>query len=221
MPITFWLKEKSLLEELWEYIVEKYFTPDMSGFQNIDFGTGQMISMRMIIVGMCIGVVVAAAVSVIDKKHLGAFVRSLIYDGCLTPESAKTLSELGYARNFAVRGSLKGGSVFARWVRCREEDEFFAEIEKKRLEFEEAEENREKKQKFKAPEFKRDCNTMHFYVPEEKKYAAEVKFDGKGANWGSFIVITLISVFLCAFLCYILPDMLMLVDNFIGVVKQG
>jgi len=214
-------KEKSLFEELWDYIVETYFSPDVSGLQNIDLGTGQMISLQMIIIGICIGVVVAAAVSVVDKKHLGAFVRDLIAEGCLSPDSAKTLLELGYARNFAVRGSLKGGSVFARWVRCREEDEFLADIEKKRTENEAACDDGEKKPRFKAPEFKRDCDTMHFYVPEEKKYSAEVKFDSKGANWGSFIVITILSVFLCAFLCHLLPDMLILVDNFIGVVKGG
>ena len=60
---------------------------------------------------------------------------------------------------------------------------------------------------------------MRFYIPEEKKYAADVKFEAKGANWLSFILVTVVSVVLCAFLTYILPDIIKMVDNFISIAK--
>ena len=60
---------------------------------------------------------------------------------------------------------------------------------------------------------------MHFYIPEEQKYAADVKFDAKGANWKSFILVTVVSVALCAFLSFALPELIKMADNFISTVK--
>ena len=60
---------------------------------------------------------------------------------------------------------------------------------------------------------------MHFYLPEGKKYAAEIKFDATGANFGSVILVTILAVLLCAFIFYMLPDVIKLIDNFITVIK--
>ena len=68
-------------------------------------------------------------------------------------------------------------------------------------------------------EFKRDLNTMHFYIPEEKKYAAEIRFEDKGANFGVLIVVIIAALLLCAFICYFLPDLLKMIDNFISITK--
>lgn len=212
-------KEKSLFEELWEYIVDKYFSVNVGTFDNFTLGTGTLISIQLIIVGLCIGIAVASVFSTYDKKHLGGFVRKLISEECLSPDTAKTLEALGYGRDPGVRGSVKKGSVLSRWIMCVEKEEFLADIEKKRDEFEKMHANDDKPPKFKAPEFKIDCNTMHFYLPEEKRIAAEIKFDSKGANWFNIVFICVMSIILCAFICYILPDLLKLVDNFLSIVK--
>jgi hypothetical protein len=120
-------------------------------------------------------------------------------------------------RSPGVRNAIKSYGSLSRWIRCVEEDEFFSEIEKKRAEFEEAHKNDVKPPKFVEPEFKRDLDTMHFYIPEERKYAAEVKFEKTGSNWGAFILVTVISLVLCAFVCYILPDIIKMADNFISI----
>ena len=95
-----------------------------------------------------------------------------------------------------------------------------AELEKQRAAFEEAHKDDPKPPKFREPEFKRDCLTMHFYIPEELKYKAEVKFDKEGANWGVVFIVAVVSIILCMALCYILPDVLKYVDNFITIVKE-
>ena len=72
--------------------------------------------------------------------------------------------------------------------------------------------------KFTEVIFRRDVNTMHFYIPEEKKYAIDIKYDAKGANWVSFILVAVVSIVACAFLCFALPDLIKMIDNVITVV---
>ena len=217
MKIPFLLaEEKSLLAELWEYFIDKYFNPDPVYLENFNGGSGRLISMRMIIIGLAVGFCAAAILTLFDKKHLGGLVRKMISENCVGAENAKTLDELGYGRNPSIRGSIKNGSVLKKWVRCVEEDIHRAEIEKKRKEYEENSKHDASAPKFKEVEFKRDPSLHHFYIDEDKKYAAAVKFDSKGTNVVSAILVILISIIICAFLCYVVPDMLTLFDNFVS-----
>ena len=211
---------KGLLEEIWEYIVDNYFSVDMPYLENFTVKANALVSIRMIIIGITIGIVIAAISTVYTKRYIGDFVRKMIYEECFDKDSAKTLYDLGYLKSPGVRGSVKTGGTLCRWVRCVEEDEFLIEVNKKRDEFFELHKNDEKPLKFKAPEFIRDCNTMHFYIPKDKTYAAEIKFDKRGANMGSAILVSVAALLLCIFACYIVPDAIKLVDNFITVVGR-
>jgi hypothetical protein len=211
--------EKGLLQELWEYFIDKYFSVEMPYLENFTVTSNSLISIRLIIIGLTFGLIAAAIMTVYNKRYLGDFIRLLISEECFDASSAKTLSELGYLKNPVIRGVIKSGGSLSRWARCVEEDEFFAEVDKKRKEFEEAHKDEKHPPKFKAPEFRRDCNTMHFYLPGEKKYAAEIKFESKGAHWGMVIIVAIIALIVCAFLCYMLPDVLKMVDNFITMAK--
>lgn len=212
-------KEQTLFEDLWEYFVDKYFSIDLPYLENFSIKSGGLVSIRGIIIGIAVGIVIAAACTVYNKRYIGSFVRRVISCRCFDAASAKTLDELGYLKSAGVRGVIKSGGSLSRWVRCAEEDEFFAETEKKRAEFEEAHKDDAQKPKFVEPEFKRDLNTMHFYIPEEKKYAAEIRFEDKGANFGVLIVVIIAALLLCAFICYFLPDLLKMIDNFISITK--
>lgn len=212
-------KEQSLIEELWEYFVDKYFSIELPYLENFSIKTGGLVSITGIIFGIAIGIVIAAACTIYNKRYIGSFVRRVLSCQCFDAKSAKTLDELGYLKSPGVRGVIKSGGSLSRWVRCAEEDEFLSEIEKKRAEFEEEHKDDEKKPKFVEPEFKRDLNTMHFYIPEDKKYAADIRFDEKGANIGVFIAVVIFTILLCAFICYFLPDLLKMIDNFISITK--
>lgn len=222
MNIPFVLaEEKSLIAELWQYFIDKYFNPDAVYLENFKGGSNRILSLRLIIIGLTVGFCVAAILTIIDKKHLGGLVRKMLSDECVGKENAKTLYELGYGKNPAVRGSVKNGSVLKKWVRCVEEDEHNAEIEKKREEFEAAHANDEKKPQFREVVFKRDPDKHHFYIDEEKKYAAAIKFDSRGTNVVTAILVVLISIVICAFLCFVIPDMLTMFDNFISGFKNN
>ncbi len=220
MLYLFITKEKSLIEELWEYFIDTYFSPEIPHLNNISFGTGTMISLRMILVGFTFGLIFASFITIYNKRFIGGFVRKLLKEECLSSDRAMTLSELGAEKNLLIRFSLREGSPLSRWVRCAEEDIYNAQMAKKCEEFEEAHKNEKKPPKFKRMPFKRDAKTMHYYIAEEKKHAADIKFDAKGANWISFILVAVISIILCAFLSFVLPDIIVMIDNFISVVNK-
>ena len=134
-------KQKGLLEELWDYFNETYFSPEMPYLENFSLGTGTMISLQTIILGLTIGIIVASAGSIYSKRYIGDFVRKIIYEECFDAQSAKTLYDLGYLRSPGVRNAVKSYGTLSRWIRCVEEDEFLAEMEKKRTEFEELHKN--------------------------------------------------------------------------------
>ncbi len=211
---------KSLFEELFEYFEETYFSPEIPQLDNFDFGTGTLISLKTILVGLTIGLILASFITIYNKKYIGSFVRKLLAEECLDKKSAKTLAELGYLKSLGVRQAIKSDKPLSRWIKCVEEDEFYEEMERKRAEYEEAHKDNPKAAKFKEAAFKRDVATMHFYVPEDKKYTIDVKYDAKGANWVSFILVAVISIAACAFLSYTLPDMIKMIDNFITVVSK-
>lgn len=211
--------DQSLLRELWEYFVDRYFTLDMPYLQNFNVSSTSLNTLRLLIIGITFGIIFASFCTIYNKRYVGDFIRKLLYEECYDASSAKTLYELGYLKSPGIRGMIKSGGSLSRWVRCVEEDEFLAEQEKKRIEFEEAHAGDSKKVRFKELEFKRDVNTMHFYLPEGKKYAADIKFDATGANLGSAILTTIVAIILCVLIFYMLPDVIKLIDNFITVMK--
>ena len=212
--------EKSLIEELWDYFSE-YFTVEMPYLENFKIESNALFSFNLIIIGITIGIVIASISTLYNKRYIGDFVRKIINEGCFDASSAKTLYELGYLRDIGIRNVIKSGGTLSRWVRCVEEDEHLAAVEIKRAEFEEIHKNDQHPPKFTEPIFKRDCNTMHFYIPEEKKYAAEVKFEKAGNSPMAVLLVAVVAVILCIFICYMLPDTIKLVDNFISVMKGG
>ncbi len=208
--------EKNGFFSFFENIFDVLFNPEKVAYENFDVGSGGIVSLRIVIIGLMLGFCAAAVVSLYEKRYIGRFVKKLLNENCIDAESAKALSELGFERSAAVRSSLKRGATLRRWVRCVEEDEFYASVEAKRAEFE-AEHPDER---YETPEFRRDCDTMHFYVPSELKYKADVKFNTKGANVVSVILVILVSIILGAVLCSVIPDILTFVDNFISIIKK-
>ena len=219
MSISLILAEKSLFAELYEYFSNKYFSLEMPRFENFNVQARTIATIRMMILGITIGLIIAAAASVYNKRHLGALIRTMIEKDCMSPDKALTLEELGYHKSLGIRNAVKSGGTLWRWARCQEEDVYMAEMARKREEFDKLHEGESKPPKFKEIDFKRDVKTMHFYLPEEKKYAAEIKFDKKGFRWSGVVIVAIVSLILSVLICYMLPDVLKYIDNFITIMR--
>lgn len=210
-------EQPTLFSELWNYFKERYFSVETRDYENINLGSGSLITLQTVVIGLFIGLIIASAFASFDKGHLGSFIRKLVGDDCLSKEKAKTLAELGFAKSPAVRGSLKHESgVLAKTVHCVEREAHAADMEAARASF------REKNGTDKGfvPEpFKMDLNTAHFYIPDEEHYAAEVRFEEKGSGWRAFLLVLLVAIAGAALVCWLLPDMIQLLDNLIGILK--
>ena len=131
LTVLFWdiaKKEQSVFKQLYEYFKEKFFSDYLGRYENFEFGTGKLITHNMIIFGILVGVIVAAALSIYNKRYLGNFVRKILDDGAISRESAKTVEELGFKNHFMIRLGLMGGKTFGKMIRCVEADEYYAEM---------------------------------------------------------------------------------------------
>ena len=67
--------------------------------------------------------------------------------------------------------------------------------------------------------YKINYETDTFYIPKEDSYAADVRYDKKGSGWIAVLVVAVLSLVVAAFIIFILPEMLQMLDNFIGMMK--
>ena len=208
-------EEMPLIKELWLYFYDTYFAPS-EYYENIKVGTGTMLSIRVIILGLCIGLALAAFASVFNKRVLGGLVRKLLAEEALSPDSAKTLYELGYSKSLVIHWAVKKSTSLRRVVKCREETEFDEQIKLKREEHQKKREQDKSLPRFKETEYKVDSYSDSFYIPEDMKYMADVKFEKKGTTWLGAIVFTLVMAVVFVALTVALPHILGLVDELIG-----
>ncbi len=210
--------EPSLFEELWSYFEGKFFSVDMGQYEHINLGGNALVNAQKIILGIFVGVIVAAAIACYDKNRLGAFVREIVKQDCLWPEKAKTVGELGFARNGSVKNSLRSPNKLGKVVRCVEKERYEADMERARAEY--VEKNGSDKD-FYMPAYRINFEEDHFYIPDLEHYKAEVRFDNEGSGWRAFVLVVIVSVIGAALLCFLLPDMLQLVDNLIDILSEN
>ena len=206
-------REPSLLVQLWQEFIATYVTND-AYYENLGLEGSSLVQIKILLLGMFLGLAVAAFCIVYDKRVLGNMVRTILGFGCLSPEKAQTLSELGYARNSIVRYSVRKSVALRRVVRCVEEEAFLAE--QKRL-FEEHEEKRKTDKSighFREAAYVFDLENDHFYIPEELKYTADIKFEKKGNTWLGAIIFTVVVLVLYVLLLLYFDEILKILDAF-------
>ena len=118
------MQEITLIEEIWRVIVEKYFTVDYGIYENINIDANAAISPAIIVFAVVIAAVTATAVMIFNKGTLGRLIRRLLMRGGVGHENAKTLEELGLDKSRAIKLFINKYTLL-RYVRCREEDEFY------------------------------------------------------------------------------------------------
>ncbi len=199
-------QETGFWQTVWAWLYEAYFG-DAYSYEHLDMGTGTMLSVRLIVVGICLGLSVGGFVAVFNKRVLGGFVRRLLRAECLSPETGKTLPELDYADKLTIRRAVRTNVNLRRVVKCREEEAY------------EAEEGSATDKKARKKPFRIDPDEHHFYIPEDMKYMADVKFEDKGTTWRGAIVCAILMVILALVLLAVLPYLFSLINDFVGMLK--
>ncbi len=172
-------------------------------------------SLEIVVWGLFIGFVIASLMAVYNKGLIGGFIKALLSNECTSEESAKTISELGYGTDYFVKNALRTNTVLRRFV-------VRVDYVLPRPEGEEAATDETTPEK--PPKVERtrggheiiDFETARFYIPEELKYRAEVRYARRGTNVVSLIVTVIILAVAAFGVLYLVPEMVQLLDNFIG-----
>ena len=125
------LKDASFWNDLWNTLFM-----DETQYEHIGSGGSSLISWKLMIIGIAIGLALAMFGAVFNKRVLGDFVRALLSVDAHSPEQARTLEQLGYLKNTTIRSALKRGTSLRRVVKCVEEEAYLAEQQQKQLQFE-------------------------------------------------------------------------------------
>ena len=164
-------------EDNWFKIISDIFALEMGEYENLGFGDFAFSNLRGIIVGMVAGIIIASYLSIFNKRVHGSFVSSVIELGATSPETAKTLSELGYMRNSAVRSAIRSGNTYRGILRCVEAEEYYFARELARGEYEaRVAASGESAPAFESPDYTFDFEKARFYIPEDKHYSASIRF---------------------------------------------
>ena len=193
------VKEWGIAIANWIY---EFFNPSLEGYTNFEFGSGQMLNIRIIIFSIFGGVLLASLYTIYVKNVIGAFVRKLLAEECLAEDQAKTLEELGFSKNFFVRQALKGSLLASTVMHVSGAGQGSA--------------NAEGARETDAAGGKCEAQTR-YYIKKEKKYVAEMRFNANGSGWPTFFFVLLVSV-MCIFLIFaFLPQILRFMDNTISI----
>jgi hypothetical protein len=190
--ITRWY-EDSLLKEILDYVNRQWFTVDLEAYEYIPVNENTAGNIRSLVLGFMFGFLAAAVFIYLQKRSLGTFVGQLLKEDCLTPASAKTPLALGCNRSTLLRSEWKRRGAITRYVHCVEEEGASNESNQKM-----------------------DFSNMHFYIPEDKRYTAEVRYERRGSKLRSLLLVMVATVALATVVCIFLPVLLRWADWLIG-----
>lgn len=185
----------SFFSDFFGYIKDTFFTVNTGSYENID--AEGLEKLPFILLGLTIGVIIASVSMVFTKRVLGNFIRRLISDGCFDEAGAKTLAELGFDRNAAVRYALRSNAVVKKYVRVACDDET-------------------KNGKTLSEIYRTDIDSVRFFIDNEESGAADRRFDKKGSNFLSVVIIAAIMIVASVAIIKLLPWFLGIFDGILG-----
>ena len=170
-------------------------------YSNFDIDTD---SLPIIIWGICIGIIVGAFVSIFYKHWTSSFIKALVKNDVTSKEKACTLSSLRFSGKWYIKNELKkSSSPLLRYVKSAN-----------RVEFESTETNGSNTIK----EKKTPIDEEMFYLPEETKFTAELRYSGVRNPVGSFVITSILCIAASFFAQFAAPELLQMLDNFLTIV---
>ncbi len=125
-----------------------------------------MSALELTVWSIAVGAVLAVLFTYYNRTILGGFVRTLINKEALSIDSAITLAQAGYQKNAFVKRALLKRDTFRKIV-FEVDDEIVIASEG---------------HSFSARTKPINLNTARFYVAQENRTMAELRYDNQGAN---------------------------------------
>lgn len=180
-------------------------------YSNLDIDVNGS-TMPLIIWGIYVGIMLGVLGSILCRIYSNRLIQALLKNGCCTADSSKTLDALGLRKQWLVLHMLKEDSALRRYVLAS--GDIYLPVKAGKL----------KKfwyEKFLRSEIptKIDWDRAKFYLPEEKRIGAELRFQVEGHPIRNFIFAAIALFAVALFINFALPELLQMLDNFITSVQ--
>jgi len=161
----------------------------------------------LLVWGVWAGVLVAIVIALVIRYFTGGLVARLKYAGAVDAASAKTLSELDLGTFYTLVASLlfKDSSSILKYVQVANADEAASELKG----FGKFWQKYIVRRSF-------SLKAARLYLPEEHRITAETRFSMEEHPFRSFIIAAVILTAGAAFVLFALPELLLMLDNFIS-----
>ena len=180
----------------------------------------RIITLEGLVWGLYGGFVIGIVLSYYHKVYLGATVRALLDAGADSPESALSLEQLeekyGVKASRARRRALRSGSALRKVISVANPDECLIPLPPKK---------RNKVLSLMLPEgdnTEYDFDRMKLYIDKEDSYRAEARYGQKKRVNIIYAILLILLLTALAFIVlkFAIPDLLRMLDNFIGMTSQ-
>ena len=169
------------------------------------------ISLAVIIWGLYAGMLIGGILSVYNKRYLGSAVRALLAAGSLSPDTAQTLPQLGIKKQGFQR-ALREGSALRKCISVANEGDCC-------LPPKPAKKWTAALRRFftgsSEPVKKLDLDRALLYVPEEKKYHAQVRYEKRGTSPVLILLGAVLLLIVAIVATYFIPELLQMTDQMI------
>ena len=161
-----------------------FFSIEARDYTSFTFDAGARATARNVILAFAVGILLAALYAFYQKNVPGSIVRAILRAEAFDESSAKTAAELGLGKNVFLLFELKHNATLKKLV---------TRVSREAAEGETAEEA--------------------YYIPEELKYRAEVRYEKEGNGPMALIVTAVLTVVLAILLIRLMPTLLTVADN--------
>lgn len=179
-------------------------------YVNLEFHN-TFITLRLVLIGLYAGILIALVMSYYRKIYLGALVRKLLKKEALSEETALTLKETEIIAGFFMKRALKEGGTLRRYITViggtlpkeisngKKKIRSFFGLDTEPLNY--------------------DFDKVKLYIPEEIKYKADIAFERGNLSPMLLIVFAVILTALFVGINLVIPELLTMLDNFITIIK--
>ena len=175
-------------------------------YQNFDFDVNNG-SLDVLLWSIYAGIVIGVLASLIYRVCTHSFVDAVIKAGAVDEDHAVTLDSLDFRGKWYVKRQLRAGTSFSRLFVCTNADTF----PKKKC----GALGRFWHEKFLGDEVPTviPFETAKFYLPEERRITAELRFTGEKSPVRTFVVCAAVLAVVIAAATVFVPELLQMLDN--------
>lgn len=149
-------------------------------------------SMRLLIWVLYAGIVIGSLLGTLDKLYCGSFVRALLDNEIVTAESARSLSEIETKGKWYLRRALRPGKPLWKMIAATAEEEDSAPVSAKNV------------------------KNVRFYLPAEKRDLAQLRYQNGSRPIRTLILAVVLLTVAAVLAQTVLPELLTMLDNFVG-----